>query len=90
MFYSQSGFAGFRRKLDKTLQFRAILKDFLTYADKFGNKYEQFMKSSSEVASSDLSMKSTMRGILREKNLNVNIQNGGHLQFRNNNLVAGG
>ena len=50
-YYNQKGFANFRKKLDKTLQFRAILKDFLTYADKFGKQYEQFMKSSSSTVS---------------------------------------
>ena len=39
-FYSQQGFANFRKKLDKNLQFRVILKDFLAYADKFGTKYD--------------------------------------------------
>lgn len=60
-FYSQEGFYNFREKLDKSLNIRGILKDFLYEVDKYGNKYDQFMKSSSNTVSSDLSMKSSMK-----------------------------
>lgn len=66
-FYSQKGFSNFRKKLDKTLQFRAILKDFLTYADKYGKKYEEFMKSSSATISNEWSMKMTITNLLKSK-----------------------
>lgn len=66
-FYSQKGFANFRKKLDKTLQFRGIIKDFLTYADKYGKKYEDFMKSSSATVSNEWSMKMTIANLLKSK-----------------------
>lgn len=54
----------FRKKLDKTLQFRGVIKDFLIYADKFGYKYEQFLKSSSMTMSNELNLKCSIKDIL--------------------------
>ncbi len=66
-FYNQKGFVNFRKKLDKTLHFRAIIKDFLCYAEKFGKQYEQFMISSSKTMSNEWSMKSTIKDLLKNK-----------------------
>jgi hypothetical protein len=83
-FYSQEGFANFREKLDKSLNIRGILKDFLEEVNKYGNKYEQFMKSSSNTVSSDLSMKSSMKEILKLRKNRENNQNEGSLQLKKN------
>lgn len=83
-FYSQEGFVNFREKLDKSLNIRGILKDFLEEVNKYGNKYEQFMKSSSNTVSSDLSMKSSMKEILKPRRNRENNQNEGGLQFKKN------
>ena len=83
-FYSQEGFANFREKLDKSLNIRGILKDFLEEVNKYGNKYEQFMKSSSNTVSSDLSIKSSMKEILKLRKNRENNQNEGGLQLKKN------
>ena len=87
-FYSQKGFTNFRKKLDKTLQFRGIIKDFLAYADKYGKKYEDFMKSSSATISDEWSMKTTITNLLKSKNYSkfdeIKPEN---LNSRENNLI---
>lgn len=86
-FYSQKGFSNFRKKLDKTLQIRGIIKDFLTYADKYGKKYEDFMKSSSATITNEWSMKITITNLLKSKNNSKFDEPKSNYNSRENNLI---